>query len=341
MRFGDPTLFWLLLLLPLLAIFLFGAYRRKAALLKRFAQVEMLQRLTAGISRPMQALKLALLLLGIGFIVLSLVRPQFGTKMELMRKRGLDIAVAMDISLSMYAEDIKPNRLVKSKSEISRFLDQLSGDRVALIAFAGEAFLQCPLTSDYGAVRMFLDVMDPGFMETPGTDIASALETGLKAFDPKERKYRVLVLLTDGEDHSGRALQVAEEAASQGVRIYTVGIGSPSGVPIPIRDQRGDVTYKKDRDGNVVTTRLDEVLLQKIALATGGQYYAARPGQFELKKVVQAIQTMEKREMESQLFNQFEERFQIPLGIGLLLLVAELLISDRRKRRREWTGRFS
>jgi Ca-activated chloride channel homolog len=341
MRFGSPHLLWLLCLIPMLALFLFWASRRKAQLLRRFAQVEMLKRLTEGISRPMQALKLALLLLAFAFLALAISRPQFGTKMELMRRKGLDIAVAMDVSQSMFAEDIKPNRLVKSKAELSKFLDKLTGDRVALIAFAGEAYMQCPLTADYGAIRMFLDVLDPSLIETPGTHIEAAIEMGMKAFDPKERKYRVLVLLTDGEDHSGRALAMAEEAARQGIKIYTVGIGSPSGVPIPIRDERGNVTYKKDNQGNVVTSRLDESLLQKISLATGGQYYAARPGQFELQKVVEAIHNMEKREMESQLFNQFEERYQIPLGITLGLLIAELLLSDRRKRRREWTGRFS
>lgn len=341
MRFGSPQLLWLLLLVPAMLVFLLWAFRRKAALLRRFAQVEMLKRLTEGISRPMQALKLALLLLTLALLAVSLARPQFGTKMELMRRRGLDVAVAVDVSLSMYAEDMKPNRLLKSKQELSRFLDNLGGDRVALIAFAGDAFLQCPLTSDYGAVRMFVDVLDPELIETPGTNITAALEAAMKAFDPKERKYRVIVLMTDGEDHSGQALKVAEEAARQGIKVYTVGIGSPSGVPIPVRDERGNVSYKKDRQGNVVTSRLDEVLLQKIALTTGGQYYAARPGQFELQKVVQAIQNMEKREMESQMFNQFEERFQIPLGIALFLLIAEMLLSDRRKRRREWTGRFS
>lgn len=341
MRFGDIHMLWLLVLVPLLAIFLAWAFSRKAALLRRFAQVEMLKRLTEGISRPMQALKLVLLLVALGFLALALARPQFGTKMELMRRKGLDIVVAMDVSQSMYAEDIKPNRLIKSKSEISRFLDNLAGDRVALVAFAGEAFMQCPLTGDYGAIRMFLDVLDPSLIETPGTNIADALRTSLAAFDPKERKYRVVVLLTDGEDHSGEALAMAEEAAKQGVKVYTVGIGSPSGVPIPIRDEKGNVTYKKDRQGNVVASKLDEALMQKIALATGGQYYAARPGQFELQKVIEAIQAMEKREMESQHFNQFEERFQIPLGLALIFLVTELLLSDRRKRRREWTGRFT
>jgi Ca-activated chloride channel family protein len=341
MRFGAPYMFWLLWLVPLLAGFFLYAFRKKRRAMARFAHVEMLRRMTGSISRGRQILKAFLILLVAFFAVMALARPQFGTKMELMRRKGLDVAVAVDVSLSMYAEDIKPNRMARSKQEIGKFVDRLGGDRVALVAFAGEAFLQCPFTSDYGAFKIFLDVLGPELIPTPGTDIAGAIETSLKAFDPKDRKYRVLVLLTDGEDHSGRAEKMAEEAAKEGVAIYTVGIGLPSGVPIPLKDEQGNVVYKKDRNGNVVTTKLDEVLLQKIALATNGKYYHAEPGRFELEDVLREIEKMEKRELDTERLSQYEERFQIPLGISLFLLVAEMLISDRRKRRKEWEGRFT
>lgn len=341
MRFAAPQMFWLFWLLPLLAGFFVYAFRKKRRTLARFAQVEMLKRMTAGISRRRQVLKAFLLLLVAFFAVLALARPQFGTKMELMRRKGLDVVVAVDVSLSMYAEDIKPNRMARSKQEIGKFVDRLAGDRVGLVAFAGEAFLQCPLTSDYGAFKIFLDVLGPELIATPGTNIAGAIEAGLKAFDAKDRKYRVMVLLTDGEDHSGQAEKMAEEAARSGVAIFTVGIGQPSGIPIPLKDGQGNVSYKKDRNGNVVTTKLDEVLLQKIALATNGKYYHAQPGRFELEDVLKEIAKMEKREMDSERLSQYEDRFQIPLGIALALLVAEMLISDRRKRRKEWEGRFT
>jgi Ca-activated chloride channel family protein len=334
-------MFWLLWLVPLLAGFFLYAFRKKRKAMARFAQVEMIRRMTVSISRGRQYFKAFLILLVAIFAVLALARPQFGTKMELMRRKGLDVAVAVDVSLSMYAEDIKPNRMARSKQEIGKFVDRLGGDRVALVAFAGEAFLQCPFTSDYGAFKIFLDVLGPELIPVPGTDIAGAIETSLKAFDPKDRKYRVLVLLTDGEDHSGRAEKMAEQAAKEGVAIYTVGIGLPSGVPIPLKDEQGNVMYKKDRNGNVVTTKLDEVLLQKIALATGGKYYHAEPGRFELEDVLREIEKMEKRELDSERLSQYEDRFQIPLGISLVLLVAEMLISDRRKRRKEWEGRFT
>lgn len=341
MRFASPDMFWLFWSIPLLAGFFIYAFRKKRKTLERFAQVEMLKRMTENISQRRQVFKAILLLAVAFFSVLALARPQFGTKMELMRRKGLDIVVACDVSLSMNAEDIKPNRLARSKQEIGKFVDRLAGDRVALVAYAGDAFLQCPLTMDYGAFKIFLDVLGPDLIQTPGTDLGAAIETALKAFDPKDRKYRVLVLLTDGEDHFGRAEEVAEEAAKMGVAIFTVGIGLPSGVPIPQKDEQGNVSYKKDNRGNVVTTRLDEVLLQKIALSTNGKYYHAEPGRFELEEVLKEIEKMEKRELESERMSQYEDRFQIPLGIALFLLMAEMVISDRRRRRRKWEGRFT
>lgn len=341
MRFASPQSFWLLLSLPLLAGFFLYAYRKKRNTLLRFAQIDMLKRMTENYSQQRQVFKAGLILLVAFFSVVTLARPQFGTKMELMKRKGLDVVVAVDVSLSMYAEDIKPNRMARSKQEIGKFVERLGGDRVALVAFAGEAFLQCPLTMDYGAFKIFLDILGPELINVPGTNISAAMEAGLKAFDPKERKYRVMVLLTDGEETDGRAESLAEEATRMGVKIYTVGIGSSGGVPIPLKDAQGAVTYKKDRHGGIVTTRLDEVLLQKIALATGGKYYHAEPGRFELEEILKEINKMEKRELESERFSQYEDRFQIPLGIALFLLLAEMLISDRRTRKRAWAGRFS
>lgn len=341
MRFAAPQFFWLLAVLPLLAGFFLYAYRKKRNTLQRFAQVEMLKRMTENWSQRRQLFKAFLILMVAFFSVLALARPQFGTKMELMKRKGLDVVIAVDVSLSMFAEDIKPNRMARSKQEIGKFVDRLGGDRVALVAYAGEAFLQCPLTSDYGAFKIFLDVLGPDLIPTPGTDLGGALETALKAFDPKERKYRVVVLLTDGEDHYGNAAKAAEEAARLGAAVFTVGIGSTEGVPIPLKQADGTVTYKKDRRGNVVTTRLDEEILGKIAHATNGKYYHAEPGRFELEEVLKEINKLEKREIEGERFSQFEERFQIPLGVALFLLLAEMLISDRRTRKRAWAGRFS
>ncbi|MBF0432135.1 MAG: VWA domain-containing protein [Fibrobacteria bacterium] len=341
MKFGALEYFWFFLAIPVLVGFYFYAFRKKRKALERFAHIEMLKKLVGRISKRRQSLKAFLMILAVFFAVITLTRPQYGTKMELMKRKGIDVVIAVDVSLSMYAEDIKPNRLERAKHEIASFIDKLRGDRVGLVAFAGEAFLQCPLTLDYSAAKIFLEVLGPGLIGTPGTAIGSAIEKGLSAFDPTERKYRVLVLLTDGEDHSGKAEKWADEAAKQGVTIYTVGIGSVSGVPIPIKDNVGNISYKKDRRGNVVSTKLDELTLQKIALTTNGKYFHAAPGRFQLEEVVEEINQMEKREMEGERFTQFEDRFQYPLAVTIFLVIIEMLISDRRKVKKKWTGRFS
>ncbi len=341
MRLGFPEALWLLILIPFLGSFFVWALWRKATLLRRFAEMELLKRMVSGTSVPIQIFKMGLILLCLLFLILSLSRPQWGTKMEMMKRKGIDVVIAVDVSLSMFAEDIKPNRMARSKQEIQRFVEKLTGDRVALVAFAGQAYLECPLTSDYDAFKIFLDVLEPDLIEVPGTDLTQALETSMKAFDPKDRKYRVIVLLTDGEDHSGRVEKMATEAANQGITIYTVGIGSLSGVPIPLKESGDHVSYKKDSQGNIVTTRMDPELLQKIAMTTNGKFYHAQPGHFELQEVLTEINSMEKREIESERFTRFEERFQYPLALALLLLIAEMLISDRRRRSKEWSGRFS
>jgi Ca-activated chloride channel family protein len=341
MKFGALEYLWLMLLLPVLAGFYLYAFHRKKKALARFAYIEMLRKLTGRISKGKQYLKAFLILSVVFFCILALIRPKYGMKSEQVKRRGIDVVIAVDVSLSMYAQDIKPNRLEKAKHEISNFIDHLGGDRVGLVAFAGDAFLQCPLTLDYSAAKIFLDILGPGLIGTPGTNLGAALETALSAFDPKEKKYRVMVLLTDGEDHRGKAEKWAEEAARQGVIIYTVGIGSSGGVPIPMKGKHGNISYKKDRQGKVVSTRLDELTLQKMSLTTNGKYFHAAPGRFELDEVVKEINNMEKRELEAQAFTRFIERFQIPLAIALVLIILEMLISDRRKVRKEWTGRFS
>ncbi len=341
MRFADPAFLWVLTGVPVLALFFAWALWRRAAMLRRFAEPSLLKRLSGGASLPRRLAKMALLTVAVVLLVLAVARPQWGSRMELVQRKGLDIVIAVDVSLSMLAEDIRPNRLTRSKQEISRFVDRLEGDRIGLVAFAGDAFLQSPLTSDHAAFRIFLDVLEPGLIDAPGTDISRALEAGLKAFPPGEGKYRVMVLLTDGEDHGGRALRIAEEAAKAGVVIYTVGIGSLAGVPIPVPGAGGRRVYKRDRQGEIVSTRLDPDLLMGIARATGGEFYHAQPGRFELLDVLEKINAMERRSLDAESVSRLEERHQIPLAIAIGLLVLEMLVSDRRRRRQPWRGRFS
>jgi Ca-activated chloride channel family protein len=327
-------LYVLLTLLPLLVIFFWLVLKMKKRAIERFGNLALMKRLALSFSPKKQRWKIVLLLLAVFFLLFSLARPQLGTKLTLMKREGVDIVIAMDCSFSMLAEDFKPSRLEKAKQEVNGLISRMRGDRVGLVAFAGVAFIQCPLTLDYSASQMFLDIMDADLIPQPGTAIGDAIRTSVKAFNQKERKYKVLILLTDGEDHDSDPLEAAEEAAAEGIRIYAIGIGSVQGEPIPMRNKRGKITgYKKDEEDNVVVSKLDETTLQKIALITGGKYYHATSGEMELDKIYDDISKMEKKELEGKLMTQYEDRYQIFLFLSILLLTVEFLISERRSRK--------
>ena len=340
-RFHDALYLQFLWLIPILIIFFVLVFKWKKRALKRFGNLALIEKLTASTSRGRQIFKVVLILVGIFFMILSLSRPQIGTKLEEVKREGVDIIVALDVSLSMLAEDIKPNRLEKAKHEIASFIDILEGDRIGLIAFAGISFVQCPLTLDYGAAKLFLDIMDTKLIPQPGTAVGDAILLAVKTFEQRERKHKVLVLITDGEDHQGEPLKAAEIAEQEGVIIYTVGVGSAKGVPIPVYNEHGqNVGFKKDRQGEVVTSKLDEITLEKIALQTNGKYYRATGGEEELKKIYDDISKMEKKELASVKFSQYEDRFQYLLIFAIILLAVEIFISDRKKTKAEWRGRF-
>jgi Ca-activated chloride channel family protein len=341
-RFANNFALYLIALIPLLIIFFYFVFRWKRNAMQRFGSLLLMKQLTPSLSRRRQIWKIVLLLAAIIFMILSLARPQIGTKLEEVRREGVDIMVAIDVSESMNAQDIKPSRMAKARHEVASLVDKLEGDRIGIIAFAGEAFVQCPLTLDYGAAKIFLDVLEPGLIPTPGTALGQAIEQAMKSFESAERKHKVMVLITDGEDTQDQdILEAAKAAELEGVIIYTVGIGSPQGVPIPVFDERGNqIGFKKDRQGEVVVSKLDELALEKIALQTGGKYYRASSGEAELDRIYEAISGMEKKELASLKFSQFEERFQYVLGIALFLLILETLLSERRKAKQQWRGRF-
>jgi len=340
-RFQNTMLLNLLWLIPILILFYVLVFKWKKRALTRFGNLELLQRLTDSTSHGRQVFKVALIIIAVAFMILSSGRPQIGTKLEEVKREGVDILIALDVSLSMLAEDIKPNRLEKAKHEIDSFIDMLEGDRIGMIAFAGIPFVQCPLTLDYGAAKLFLDIMDVNLIPQPGTAIGDAVLLAIKTFEQRERKHKVLVLITDGEDHQGEPLKAAELAEKEGIVIYTVGVGSVKGVPIPVYNDRGSSAgFKKDRQGEVVTSKLDEITLEKIALQTNGKYFRATGGEDELEKIYEAISKMEKKELASVKFSQYEDRFQYILIIAIILLVLEVFIRDRKKIKREWRGRF-
>ncbi len=340
-RFGFGQAVYGYLLVPLLIVFLWLAVRLGRRALARFGERELVKRLTQTLSWRRRAAKLVLLVVAVAALVTALAQPQFGTRVETVRRQGQDIVVALDLSNSMLAEDIAPNRLQRARLAMAQLITRLDGDRIGLIAFAGEAFVQCPLTVDYAAATLFLNAMEPAIVPVQGTDLGAALETALGTFDVEESQHRMIIVITDGEDHEGAIDGAVEQAVDAGIKIYTVGIGSTDGVPIPDYDEQGRRRgFKRDAQGNVVTTRLDEATLQRIATRTGGRYIRATGRGRELGSLTDEIASMEGREIEAQQVTQFEEQYQLFLGLALVLLIAEFFIPDRMRVKREWRGRF-
>lgn len=322
-------------ILFLIAFFIYIS-RYKEILLKRFGHLEMLNKMMPGYSKKRVVWKSILFILAYALLIIALADPQIGQTLEEVKREGVDIIVALDVSISMLAEDIAPNRLEKAKHEVLKLIDLLQGDRIGLVAFAGMAHVQCPLTLDYSAAKLFLRLMDTDLIPQPGTAVGDAIQKSIKAFNQKERKYKVLVLITDGEDHESDPVKAAEEAAREGILIYTIGLGSPQGVPIPLYDRYGNPSgFKKDRQGNVVTTKLDVTTLQKIAYITNGKYYISSAGETELEDIYSEVSQLEKKELSSRQFSQYEDRFQIFIALALLALIIETFLPLRHRKQKD------
>ncbi len=332
MRFSNSIFLLFLLAVPVLIFFFITAWKKKKKLMETFGSLELMEKLTGSVSVEKQRLKVILLVAAFFFMVLAVSGPQIGTRMVEVKRRGVDIIIAVDCSKSMQAEDIKPTRLVKAKRELSTLISKLNGDRVGIIAFAGIAFRQCPLTLDYNAAKMFLDIIDTDLIPYPGTEMDKAINLAIESFSRKERKYKALILLTDGENHSKGMMASVNEAKKEGIKIFTVGIGTPDGEPIPIHDENGNTTgYKKDKKGAVVMSRLDEKSLREIALKTGGRYFRSTPGGSEIENIYEEISGMDKKQLQSKLASQYEDRYQYFVLLVLILLIMEFLVTEYRK----------
>ncbi len=341
-RFGVESLLYAYLLLPALVALEWWAAARRRRALDRFGERGRIDRLTAAVSRGGQLTRTVLLLAAVVLLVTALARPQFGDRVDTVRREGQDVVVALDLSASMEAEDVAPNRLAAAKLAVGRLIERLDGDRIGLVAFAGEAFVQSPLTLDYAAAALFLNAMEPDLVPVPGTDLGQAIEVALDGFGEPGERNRQLVVITDGEDHEGAIDAAVERAADEGVRVYTVGLGSTEGVPIPSFDESGAPNgFLRDDEGSVVTTRLDGVTLQRVADRTGGAYYHAAAGAgAAFDRLVEELTGGEGGEIESREVTRYEEQYQIFLGLALLLLAAEALISERRRVAEAWIGRL-
>ncbi|MBR5804285.1 MAG: VWA domain-containing protein [Bacteroidaceae bacterium] len=327
-RFGDPTCLYLLAILPvLLAFYIYSNYRRTQRI-KKYGDPELLKQLMPEVSNARMAWKFWLSFFAIALIIFVLARPQFGAKMETVKRSGIETVIALDISNSMLAEDVQPNRLDKSKKLVSKLVDSFTNDKVGLIVFAGQAFTQLPITSDYISAKMFLDAINPSLIASQGTDIGGAINLAMKSFTPKEGVGRAIIIITDGENHEGGAEDAARAAAEKGMLVYVLGVGSPEGSPIPSGTRAND--FRKDKDGNVIVTRLNDQMCQSIAQAGKGMYIRVDNSNSAQRLLQSEMDKLAKADVETTVFTEFDEQFMVVAWIALIVLVIEILILERK-----------
>ncbi len=328
-RFAHPEFLWLLLVIPAMAFFyIYSQIKRKNAL-KAYGNPELLAQLMPDVSASKPRLKFILQMCALALLALVIAGPQFGSKLETVKKQGVEIMVALDISNSMLARDVAPSRLDKSKQMLSRLVDQLKDDKVGLIVFAGDAFTQLPITSDYVSAKMFMSTINPKMVSSQGTSIGAAINLAARSFTPNESSDKAIVVITDGENHEGNAVEAAQAAYEKGIKVDVIGIGSPQGAPVP--DDSGNVnSFRKDKEGNVVVTRLNEEMAKEIAAAGHGIYVRADNTNSALKALTDDVRKMNKTELESRVYSDYDDRFQAVAWIVLVLLFVDIFVLDRK-----------
>ena len=326
-RFEDPVYLYLLVLIPLLALIRFISYRNQKKRLRKFGEPALLKELMPDVSRFRPAVKFWILEAALALLIVMLARPQMGTKISHEKRVGIETIIAMDISNSMRAEDIVPSRLDRSKMMVENLVDHFTNDKVGLIVFAGDAFVQLPITSDYVSAKMFLSSIDPSMMATQGTDIARAIEMATHSFTQEENIGKAIIVITDGEDHEGGALEAAKAAKDNGMRVYVLGVGSAKGAPIPIP---GTNDFMKDNTGNTVMSALNEEMCKQVAQAGGGAYIHVENNSAAQEQLDSELDKLSKKETSTAVFSEFDEQFQAFGLLVLLLLVLEICILDRR-----------
>jgi Ca-activated chloride channel homolog len=329
-RFAHPEYLNALYLIPVLILLYIYLQKNRKKLLQNFADSKLHSILIPTYSGLKSALKFGLFCYALALLILAAANPQVGVKVEEVKQTGIDVFILLDVSASMKAEDVKPSRLDKAKYQISTLVRRLSGDRIGLIIFSGDAYVQFPLTTDYSAANLFLNAVDVNSVPQQGTAIAPAISMALKSFDPESATEKVIVIITDGEDHEGELMASVEEAAKNNILIYTIGLGSPEGSPIPVYKNGIQSGYKQDRDGNIVLTKLDESTLQKIASAGNGRYYRGSNYEDQLEMIYKDLSSLEKTEFGVKKVTDYEDRFYYLLIPAILLLIIEFLMSEKK-----------
>ncbi len=326
----EKIWFWLLLILPVMVVVFLWTLLWKKRVQKKFGNTTAIKRLSPNQSVFKSVLKLGVLGLAIGCFVIALVNPKIGTKLETIKREGVDIVFAIDVSKSMLAEDVAPNRLEKSKQLVTQIINNLASDRVGIIAYAGKAFPQLPITTDYGTAKMFLQSMNTDMLSSQGTAIDEAIQLSRNYFDDEEQTNRVLVIISDGEDHNDLSAEVAESASEEGIKIYTIGVGSAKGGPIPIKRNGVVMRYKKDKNDETVITKLNIETLKLIASEAKGAYIDGNTTAVVVEQIRDVLNKMDKKEFEAKEFAEYKDQFQWFLGFGLFFLILDLLFLERK-----------
>ncbi|MEZ4886168.1 MAG: VWA domain-containing protein [Chitinophagales bacterium] len=329
-QFENEQYLWGLVLVPML-YFLFWMNRRwRQKAIERFGEQDLVSRLVPDFSERKQGVKIFLYLLTIVFIVIALANPQLGSQLEKVQRKGIDVMVAIDVSKSMMAEDVQPTRLDRAKQLLSRLIDGMSNDRIGIIVFAGHAYLQMPLTVDYAAAKLFLQTINTDIVPTQGTAIGEAIELSRESFEEESEKNRALIIISDGENHEEGAIEKAEEAANEGIKVFALGVGSVEGSSIPVYMQGRKVGYKQDRSGQLVVSKLNEEVLKEIAQKTGGKYFLIKGARNEIAVVIDELNNIEKRDFEDYVFTDYADQFQYFIGFAVLLMILGFFTSERK-----------
>lgn len=331
-HFANPQYLYVLFIIPVLFAFFIFALSQKKKMIERFGEYNVIARLMPLASNRRSWIKFILAALSISLLIIAVARPQYGSKLKEVKTEGIEIIIALDVSNSMLAEDIKPNRLEAAKRSVIRMLDNLKDDKIGLIVFAGSAYIQVPVTTDYSATKMMLMSITPGLIQEQGTSIGDAIELAMKSFSPQNDKQKALIIITDGENHLDNPIEASTKAAEKGIKVYTIGIGNTEGSPIPVG---WGSDFRKDRNGNVIITKLDEEMLINIAQAGNGKYIRASSSKFGLMNLYNDIEKLDKSELESVIFSEYEDVFQYLVFMALLLLIADFAIMNRKNKQLE------
>ena len=326
----EKIWFWAFIIIPVMLMVFLWTFFWKKRIQKSFGSAVVLKRLSPDLSFFKSSLKFITLCLAVGFLVIGLINPKIGTKLETIKREGVDIVFAIDVSKSMLAEDVAPNRLEKSKQLVTQIINNLASDRVGIIAYAGKAFPQLPITTDYASAKMFLQSMNTDMLSSQGTAINEAIQLSRNYFDDEEQTNRVLIIISDGEDHNDLSIEVAEAASEEGIKIYTIGVGSENGGPIPLKRNGVVMSYKKDQSNETVITKLNKETLRLIANEAKGSYIDGSQTAAVVEQVSAILSVMDKKEFEAKEFAEYKDQFQWFLGIGLFFLILDVLLLERK-----------